>query len=192
MNALLDILVDLILAVTPLPFIWRLKQTTRVQIALSFLFALTLFDMALSVLRGWADGEGLYTGNYADLSLAWFFGVMEPGVAIIIASAILMKPLLDMVAPTKWIMMTIRPMSKSYRNPQNSSSEGSAAQILESSHRTMEGKTSKPSFNRVSLPTCLSSQRNEFEESQMTEESLPMYPDKIFVRKEVIVDSTRF
>ena len=87
-TTILDIAVDLILALAPMPLIWRLKQTTQVKAALTLLFALTLFDMVLGIIRGWILIEGSIAGSWTApgfcSTLSWFVALIEPGIAIVV------------------------------------------------------------------------------------------------------------
>ena len=198
-TTILDIAVDLILALAPMPFIWRLKQTTRVKTALTLLFALTLFDMVLGVIRGWARVQGSIAGSWAApgfcSTLSWFVGLMEPGVAIIIACLILMRPLLDVIAPREWLLLAF---SKEYRSTHGKSSrEGPSSgsddpATAAARARGGTGQQRVDSYEKNFLTyspahTDLTFERNCSADSRATREAMYTCPDKILVRREVIV-----
>ena len=100
----LDVIIDLSIFVSPMPCTWQLQLPTRVKIALTSLFALTVCDICTGILRVWSlinydnSSDWTYVG-----ALPWLFSILQPGAGIIIACLILMRPLLDKLAPKRWL-----------------------------------------------------------------------------------------
>ena len=92
----IDIFIDLLLLLLPLPQVLHLQLPTPSKLGLVALFALGWIDFAIGIRRVTyapaIKANSDFTWNLAQLD---FWTVMRPGLAIIIGCALVMRPLLE-------------------------------------------------------------------------------------------------
>lgn len=98
--ASLDVAIDFLILILPMPVIWHLQMPKVTKIGLSALFAVGTFDMIIGALRIQATAKTNFDGDW-ELSLGenYFWSIMEPGLAIIVACGVIMRPVLERILP---------------------------------------------------------------------------------------------
>ena len=98
--AAIDVFIDLCILALPISQIWHLQMPSLQKLGLIGLFTLGTFDIIVGIIRIPANlkvdfqGDLTYTGGE---SLFW--SAMEPGVAIILTSAVIFQPLFARALP---------------------------------------------------------------------------------------------
>ncbi|TRX94307.1 hypothetical protein FHL15_004774 [Xylaria flabelliformis] len=97
-----NIVTDVLLLVIPLPIVWKLQATKKVKWALSVTFVVGGTGLIASILRfaSFANTSSFTDATFNAVELiAWT--VAEPGIYLISASLLVLRPLLDKVRPSK-------------------------------------------------------------------------------------------
>ena len=99
--ASVDIVVDTAVLVAPLPFIWKLHLPVHIRIALTMAFAVGVFDIAIGLVRIFVLDQIDFAGDWTDtLAPSYFWTYLEPGIAMIVADAVIMRPIIDKFIPS--------------------------------------------------------------------------------------------
>ncbi|KAI1744666.1 hypothetical protein F4680DRAFT_405694 [Xylaria scruposa] len=93
-----NIFTDLVLLLIPLPIVWRLHTTTKIKIALSFTFIIGSLGLVASILRfiSFFQTNSFTDATYNAVELI-IWTLAEPGIYLISASLLMLRPLLDKV-----------------------------------------------------------------------------------------------
>lgn len=112
--AAIDIAVDVAILISPIPQVWRLQMPLTTKIALVSVFALGLFDLAMGALRIVFDVRVHFSGDWTyNIAALYFWSSMEPGLAIIVSCAPVLRPLLEKFLPARFLGIASR--SKGYK-----------------------------------------------------------------------------
>ncbi|POS74215.1 integral membrane protein [Diaporthe helianthi] len=98
-----SIVTDVVLLVLPLPITWKLHTTKRLKIALTFTFFIGSIGLISSILR-----FVTFSNNNSFIDATWnaveliIWTIAEPGIYLIAACLITLRPLLDKYGPKVW------------------------------------------------------------------------------------------
>ena len=105
--AAIDIFVDLCLLFLPMRKVWSLQMPLPTRIALISVFGLGVLDMVMGIMRIVADLQVNFEQDWTYQTAAlYFWSSIEPGLAIIISCAIVLRPLLERLLPTRFLRRT--------------------------------------------------------------------------------------
>lgn len=95
----LDVATDCLIFLLPIPMIWNLQTAMRNKIGLYLIFSIGVVSIIISGLRAKSTlsisfSDFTYTG-----ALGFIWSQIEPGIGLIIASCLLLRPVLDKVIP---------------------------------------------------------------------------------------------
>lgn len=157
-----DILCDLAILLLPMPGVWKLQMPRTIKIALSVAFALGFVDIAIGILRVIATNNLDFDGNWSyQLGQVHFWSTMEPGLAIIVASSIVLRPVIERLAPSRLVSRASYHMRKNPSSAYSRVEEGSVPL------KTFGG--SEPGGPTLPLPAML---RGQGDTTPMTREEL--------------------
>jgi hypothetical protein len=91
----INVLTDAIILVLPMPFIWRLRTTTRRKIQITSIFLLGTFVCIVSIVRVTYVDTVSFTDGFWDNSYAAMWSVVEHCVAVVAACLPILRPVFN-------------------------------------------------------------------------------------------------
>ncbi len=115
-----DIIADLVILFLPMPRIWQLQLAHTTKLGLCAICGLGFVDVVMGILRVVYDLPIDFQANWTyTVAKLYFWSAMEPGLAIILASATAFRPLIQRIIPPRLSPSNVGPGShrlKSYSN----------------------------------------------------------------------------
>ena len=110
--AAIDIVVDLGILTIPIPRVWELRLPLAHKLALIGIFGLGFVDVVMAVLRIVFDLRVNFQGDWTYTTAPlYFWSSMEPGLAIMVACAPILRPIFEKIVPAG---LSSRTRSSSY------------------------------------------------------------------------------
>lgn len=107
--AVMDVVIDLGILAMPIPIIWSLQMPVGSRLGVMALFLIGALDMVIGMLRVIASTQVDFKGDLTKtIGPDYFWSILEPGMAIIVTSAIVLQPLLEKVSPRAFRSFTRR------------------------------------------------------------------------------------
>ena len=105
--AVLDIAVDLAILILPVRGVWKLQMPQSIKFALSGAFALGFADVAVGILRVVVADRVDFQGNWSlQTGPVYFWSTLEPGLAIIVASGVVLRPIIEKIMPARFLSLS--------------------------------------------------------------------------------------
>ncbi|PGH16600.1 hypothetical protein AJ79_01706 [Helicocarpus griseus UAMH5409] len=132
---IMDVLVDLLILIIPLPSIFKLQMPIANRIALALVFALGVSTIIVGIIRtikvvSMSFNDPTYTGMVPDL-----LTILEVGVGIIVSSSTILRPVFDRV------FHSISSMPGSFKSYSLSRSQGHSHSHSQSQSRSRSRST---------------------------------------------------
>lgn len=185
-----DIVSDLAILIVPIPGVWRLQMSKTMKVALSAAFALGFLDVVVGILRIIATNQLDFRENWTyQLGPVHFWSTMEPGIAIVVASSVVLRPVIEKLVPARLVSKASSYVRKQPYDSFSRIEDGtlplkdlSHSTSLSASHRVMTAGHDDFLFSQATTGDATAESRTSLPRAQQIET-----PSVINVRKDILV-----